>query len=65
MNVLAPPIDAASAVAVPPPGEGGAPDAATQPAGWLRILPHQREGGLDGFFVAGLVRRSDRVGDGA
>ena len=39
------------------PGEGGAPDAAVTPAGLLRILPHQREGGLDGFFAARLLRR--------
>jgi 16S rRNA (cytosine967-C5)-methyltransferase len=37
-------------------GEGGAPEGATGAAGWLRILPHQIEGGLDGFFAARLVR---------
>ncbi|MDR3513091.1 MAG: RsmB/NOP family class I SAM-dependent RNA methyltransferase [Caulobacteraceae bacterium] len=38
------------------PGEGGAPEAAARPEGWLRILPHQAEGGLDGFFATRLVR---------
>jgi 16S rRNA (cytosine967-C5)-methyltransferase len=38
------------------PGEGGAPEASATPAGLLRILPHQLEGGLDGFFAARLVR---------
>ena len=38
------------------PGEGGAPDASVTAQGWLRILPHHLEGGLDGFFVARLVR---------
>lgn len=37
-------------------GEGGSPDASLTPAGTLRILPHHREGGLDGFFVARFVR---------
>jgi len=40
------------------PGEGGSPEAAATKAGWLRILPHQIEGGLDGFFAARLVRRT-------
>jgi 16S rRNA (cytosine967-C5)-methyltransferase len=39
-------------------GEGGAPDGAVTGEGWLRILPHQREGGLDGFFAARLGRRA-------
>jgi 16S rRNA (cytosine967-C5)-methyltransferase len=34
------------------PGEGGAPEASVTPAGHLRILPHHREDGLDGFFIA-------------
>ena len=38
-------------------GEGGAPDASLAPEGWLRILPHHRPGGLDGFFIARLRRR--------
>jgi 16S rRNA (cytosine967-C5)-methyltransferase len=38
------------------PGEGGAPAAASTEAGWLRILPHQMAGGLDGFFVARLIK---------
>jgi 16S rRNA (cytosine967-C5)-methyltransferase len=37
-------------------GEGGAPAASVSPEGWLRILPHHLEGGLDGFFVARFVR---------
>jgi 16S rRNA (cytosine967-C5)-methyltransferase len=40
------------------PGEGGAPDASATKAGWLRILPHQRAGGLDGFFAARLIRNA-------
>jgi 16S rRNA (cytosine967-C5)-methyltransferase len=38
------------------PGEGGAPTESVTPQGWLRILPHQIEGGLDGFFIARFVR---------
>ena len=38
-------------------GEGGAPAASLAPEGWLRILPHQVEGGLDGFFIARVRRR--------
>ncbi len=38
------------------PGEGGAPQASLRPDGTLRILPHHREGGLDGFYVARLTR---------
>ena len=38
------------------PGEGGAPEASATPRGWLRILPHHREGGTDGFFAARMVR---------
>ena len=38
------------------PGEGGAPEASATSSGLLRILPHQHEGGLDGFFAARLVR---------
>lgn len=37
-------------------GEGGAPEASVRPDGTLRILPHHREGGMDGFYVARLVR---------
>jgi 16S rRNA (cytosine967-C5)-methyltransferase len=37
-------------------GEGGAPEASLTAEGWLRLLPHQREGGQDGFFVARLKR---------
>jgi len=39
-------------------GEGGAPAASVAPEGWLRILPHHLEGGLDGFFVV-RFRRDD------
>jgi 16S rRNA (cytosine967-C5)-methyltransferase len=38
------------------PGEGGAPEASLAADGTLRILPHHRPGGLDGFFVARLRR---------
>jgi 16S rRNA (cytosine967-C5)-methyltransferase len=38
------------------PGEGGAPEVSVRPEGWVRILPHQLEGGLDGFFAARMVR---------
>jgi 16S rRNA (cytosine967-C5)-methyltransferase len=38
-------------------GEGGAPTLSTT-EGWLRVLPHHLEGGLDGFFVA-RFRRGD------
>jgi 16S rRNA (cytosine967-C5)-methyltransferase len=37
-------------------GEGGAPAASVIDRGWLRILPHHLEGGLDGFFIARLKR---------
>jgi 16S rRNA (cytosine967-C5)-methyltransferase len=37
-------------------GDGGAPPASVLPSGMLRILPTHLEGGLDGFFVARLVR---------
>ena len=40
----------------PAPGEGGAPEASLIPPGALRMLPHQRQGGIDGFFAARLVR---------
>ncbi|MEJ0067365.1 MAG: hypothetical protein WDM85_19800 [Caulobacteraceae bacterium] len=39
------------------PGEGGAPEASLTKEGWLRLLPHQMEGGMDGFFVARFGRR--------
>jgi 16S rRNA (cytosine967-C5)-methyltransferase len=38
------------------PAVCGAPVASLTAEGWLRILPHHLEGGLDGFFVAALVR---------
>ncbi len=37
------------------PGEGGAPAASVTPEGWLRLLPHHMDGGMDGFFAARLV----------
>jgi 16S rRNA (cytosine967-C5)-methyltransferase len=37
-------------------GECGAPAASQAPEGWLRVLPHHAEGGLDGFFIARLRR---------
>jgi 16S rRNA (cytosine967-C5)-methyltransferase len=36
--------------------DGGAPAASITKDGWLRILPHHREGGMDGFFVARFGR---------
>ena len=40
------------------PGEGGAPEDAVTPEGWLRILPSQwrERGGLDGFFAARFAK---------
>jgi 16S rRNA (cytosine967-C5)-methyltransferase len=38
------------------PGEGGAPEASLRDDGTLRILPHHRPGGTDGFFVARFDR---------
>jgi len=46
---------------VDPPRPGELPDFATpSPEGWVRILPGliEAEGGLDGFFIARLVRRA-------
>jgi 16S rRNA (cytosine967-C5)-methyltransferase len=37
-------------------GEAGAPEGSVRPEGWLRILPYQLDGGLDGFFAARLAR---------
>lgn len=37
-------------------GEGGAPEASRLADGTLRLLPHQRPGGQDGFYVARFVR---------
>jgi 16S rRNA (cytosine967-C5)-methyltransferase len=45
---------------VDPPGPGELPAfVRTSPEGWVRILPGllEEEGGLDGFFIARLVRR--------
>jgi 16S rRNA (cytosine967-C5)-methyltransferase len=33
-------------------GEGGSPEASLTPRGTLRLLPHHRDGGQDGFFAA-------------
>jgi 16S rRNA (cytosine967-C5)-methyltransferase len=41
------------------PGEGGAPSESLTREGWLRLLPHQIEGGLDGFFIARFERAAD------
>ena len=38
------------------PGEGGAPEASLRPDGTLRILPHHRAGGTDGFYIARMRR---------
>ena len=47
--------------AVDPPKPGELPDFVTpSPQGWIRILPGllEADGGLDGFFIARLVRRA-------
>ena len=46
----------AFAVAPIAAGEGGAPAASLRPDATLRILPHHRERGTDGFFVARFER---------
>jgi 16S rRNA (cytosine967-C5)-methyltransferase len=38
------------------PGEGGAPEASLRADGTLRILPHHRAGGTDGFYIARMRR---------
>jgi 16S rRNA (cytosine967-C5)-methyltransferase len=38
------------------PGEGGAPEASLTAHGALRLLPHQRPGGCDGFYAARFGR---------
>ena len=37
-------------------GEGGAPEPSCRPEGWLRILPGDLPSGIDGFFIARMVR---------
>lgn len=37
-------------------GESGAPEASLTARGTLRLLPHHREGGQDGFFAARFVK---------
>jgi 16S rRNA (cytosine967-C5)-methyltransferase len=39
-------------------GEGGAPEASLRADGTLRILPHHRAGGTDGFYVARMKRNT-------
>jgi 16S rRNA (cytosine967-C5)-methyltransferase len=39
------------------PGEGGAPERSLLPDGTLRILPHHRPGGTDGFYIARMRRK--------
>ena len=39
-------------------GVGGAPVASRRADGTLRLLPHHREGGQDGFYAARLRRTS-------
>jgi len=39
------------------PGEGGSPEASLTPRGTLRLLPHHRDGGQDGFFAARFKKR--------
>ena len=43
------------------PGEGGAPEASLGPDGTLRILPHHRPGGADGFYIARFRRLADHA----
>ena len=43
------------------PEEGGAPAKSLTGEGWLRILPHHIEGGLDGFFIARFRRREEDI----
>ena len=53
-------LEARSDLAIQPPAPGELPDFVTSsPEGWVRILPGllAAEGGLDGFFMARLVRR--------
>jgi 16S rRNA (cytosine967-C5)-methyltransferase len=38
------------------PGEGGSPEISRTAEGTLRILPHHRGGGTDGFYIARLRR---------
>jgi len=37
--------------------EAGVPLASVRPEGWVRLLPHQRPGSQDGFFIAVLTRQ--------
>ena len=40
------------------PGEGGAPEPSLRPDGTLRILPHHRADGTDGFYIARFRRQA-------
>ena len=40
-------------------GEGGSPEASLLSTGDLRILPHHRPGGTDGFFAARFHRSAE------
>ena len=54
-------LDGKPGFAVDPPKPGELPDFATaSPQGWIRILPGllEEQGGLDGFFMARLVRHA-------
>jgi len=54
-------LEARSDLAIQPPAPGELPDFVTSSSeGWVRILPGllEAEGGLDGFFMARLVRRA-------
>jgi len=58
-DVIASFLAANPSFALDPPKPGELPDfAAASPEGWVRILPGilEAEGGLDGFFIARLVR---------
>jgi 16S rRNA (cytosine967-C5)-methyltransferase len=46
------------------PGEGGAPEASGLADGTLRILPHHRAGGTDGFFIARFTRARTQLAVG-
>ena len=52
-------LDAHRGLAIDPPKAGELPDVVTSSSeGWVRILPGllEEQGGLDGFFMARLVR---------
>jgi len=47
------------AIAPVRPEEGGAPAPSIRADGTLRLLPHHRQGSMDGFFAARLIRTAD------